>query len=62
MDSDDDLPPVLVSTAVETKENEAENGLKVPLTIVTGECRRSRDSGVPCFSCFLWHLPDLSPA
>lgn len=41
MNSDDDMPPVLVDTAVEDDENEAENeaenGPKVPLTIVTGE-------------------------
>ncbi|CAK7212059.1 hypothetical protein SEUCBS140593_001380 [Sporothrix eucalyptigena] len=36
MDSDDDdLPPVLVDTAVEA-DDEVENGPKVPLTIVTG--------------------------
>ncbi|CAK7228178.1 hypothetical protein SCUCBS95973_006792 [Sporothrix curviconia] len=35
MDSDDDLPPVLVDTAVEA-DNEVEQGPKVPLTIVTG--------------------------
>lgn len=41
MDSDDDMPPVLVETAVKENDNEAEdeveNGPKVPLTIVTGE-------------------------
>jgi len=37
MDSDDDMPPVLVDAAVEADQNEAENGPKVPLTIVTGE-------------------------
>ncbi|KIH90087.1 hypothetical protein SPBR_00527 [Sporothrix brasiliensis 5110] len=36
MDSDDDLPPVLVDTAVGADENDAEHGPKVPLTIVTG--------------------------
>ena len=41
MDSDDDLPPVLVNTAVETDE-EVENGPKVPLTIVTGEYSQIR--------------------
>ncbi|CAK7240971.1 MAG: hypothetical protein STHCBS139747_002428 [Sporothrix thermara] len=45
MDSDDDLPPVLVNTAVETDE-EVENGPKVPLTIVTGEYSQIR-------SCYL---------
>lgn len=34
---DDDLPPVLVDTGAEP-EREAENGPKVPLTIVTGAC------------------------
>lgn len=41
MDSDDDLPPALVDTAVEVDVDvEVEKGPKVPLTIVTGEyCR-----------------------
>ncbi|CAK7232035.1 hypothetical protein SBRCBS47491_008131 [Sporothrix bragantina] len=35
MDSDDDMPPVLVDTAI-VADDEVENGPKVPLTIVTG--------------------------
>jgi ABC-type molybdenum transport system ATPase subunit/photorepair protein PhrA len=52
MDSDDDMPPVLVDAAVEADQNEAENGPKVPLTIVTGEFWCGGGSAVAVFVWF----------